>query len=192
MAFPDFRAADATAVRNSVQLLNGPLDLTLPTPCAGWTLSDLLSHMTIQHLGFAAAARGEPWPLAQWAPRPLYSDPFAEYAAASEEVIAAFAAVEALDAPMPLPEISPTPIPTWRGIGAHTIDYVVHGWDVARTLGAPFTLPEDLLAEVLPIAESVPDGPNRDREGTAFAHALPIPDSATTLDRILLLLGRRP
>ncbi|MGI5237412.1 TIGR03086 family metal-binding protein [Dactylosporangium sp. CA-139066] len=192
MAFPDFRAADAIAVRNSVQLLDGPLDPALPTPCAGWTLADLLAHMTIQHRGFAAAARGEAWPLERWSPRPLPADPFAAYAAASDEVIDAFAAVDALDAPMPLPEIAPDPIPTWRGIGAHAIDYVVHGWDVARTLGVPFALPEDVLTAVLPIAESVPDGPNRDREGAAFAHAQPVPADASTLDRILLLLGRKP
>ena len=192
MALPDFRAADAIAVRNSVQLLDGPLDLTLPTPCAGWTLADLLSHMTIQHLGFATAARGEAWPLSRWVPGPLPEDPFAAYAAASDEVIGAFAAVDALDGPMSLPEIAPNPIPIWRGIGAHAIDYVVHGWDVARTLGVPYSLPADVLAAVLPIAESVPDGPNRDREGTAFAHAIPVPADAPTLDRILLLLGRRP
>ena len=31
---------------------------TEPTPCEGWTLADLLAHMTVQHRGFAAAARG--------------------------------------------------------------------------------------------------------------------------------------
>ena len=33
-------------------------DLSRPTPCAGWNLSDLLTHMTVQHRGFAAAAHG--------------------------------------------------------------------------------------------------------------------------------------
>jgi uncharacterized protein (TIGR03086 family) len=192
MTLPDYRPADAIAVRNSVALLSGPLDLARPTPCAGWSLADLLAHMTVQHLGFAAAARGEAWPLERWAPRPPGGDPVAEYAAAAEEVVAAFAAVEALDTPLPLPELAPRPIPAWRGISAHTIDYVVHGWDVARTLGVPLGLPDDVLAAALPIAESVPDGPNRDRDGAAFAHARPIPPDASTLDRILLLLGRDP
>lgn len=192
MALPDFRAADAVAVGNSVALLAGPLDAGLPTPCAGWTLDDLLAHMTVQHLGFAAAARGEAWPLERWAPRPLGPDPAAQYAAAAEEVVAAFAALDALDTPIALPEISPDPLPAWRGIGAHLVDYVVHGWDVARALGVPFALPEDVLAATLPIAEAVPDGANRDRAGAAFAHGLPVPGGASTLDRILLLLGRSP
>ncbi|MER7006500.1 TIGR03086 family metal-binding protein [Dactylosporangium sp. NPDC000555] len=192
MAFPDFRAADAIAVRTSVKLLDGPLDLALPTPCAGWNLADLLAHMTVQHLGFAAAARGEAWPLDRWRPGRLGADPVAEYAAAAEDVIAAFAAVDALDLPMSLPEIAPGPLAAWRGIGAHAIDYVAHGWDVARSVGRTFTLSEDVLTAVLPIAEGVPDGPSRDRPGSAFAHALPVTGDASTLDRILLLLGRSP
>ncbi|WP_433048832.1 TIGR03086 family metal-binding protein [Dactylosporangium sp. CS-033363] len=185
MAIPDFRAADATAVRASVALLDGPLDLTLPTPCAGWNLADLLAHMTVQHLGFAAAARGESWPLDRWAPRPLGSDPAADYAAAADEVIAAFAAA-GLETRIALPELAPGPIPAWRGMGAHTIDYVVHGWDVAQTLGRRHELPEDVLRTALPIAEGVPD------TTAAFAPALPVPATASTMDRILLRLGRVP
>jgi uncharacterized protein (TIGR03086 family) len=192
MALPDFRAPDAIAVRASVELLAGPLDLTLPTPCAGWTLTDLLAHMTVQHLGFAAAARGDSWPLSRWAPRPLAPDPAAAYAEAAEDVIAAFAALDSLDTGLALPEITPDPTPAARAISFHLVDYVVHSLDVARTLGRPVELPEDVLAAALQVAERVPDGPNRDRPGAAFAHALPVPDGASTLDRVLLLLGRKP
>ncbi|WP_433078511.1 TIGR03086 family metal-binding protein [Dactylosporangium sp. CA-052675] len=185
MAIPDYRAADATAVRASVKLLDGPLDLTLPTPCAGWTLADLLAHMTVQHLGFAAAARGESWPLERWAPQPLGADPAAGYAAAADEVIAAFAAAD-LDRDAQFAELAPVPIPVRRGIGAHAIDYVVHGWDVATTLGRPWELPEDVLETTWPIAEGVPDTTK------AFAAPLPVPAGASTMDRILLRLGRVP
>lgn len=32
--------------------------MSRPTPCAGWSLRDLLARMTVQHRGFAAAAAG--------------------------------------------------------------------------------------------------------------------------------------
>ena len=192
MAIPDFRAADAAAVRASVALLDGPLDLTRATPCAGWAVADLLAHMTVQHLGFAAAARGETWALADWAPRALGPDPAKEYAAAADEVLAAFAAVADLTTRIACAELAPQPIPAWRGMGAHAIDYVVHGWDLARALDRPWSLPEDVLLATLPVAEGVPDEENRERDGAAFTHALPIPAGASTLDRILLLLGRSP
>jgi uncharacterized protein (TIGR03086 family) len=192
MAIPDFRAADATAVRATVALLDGPLDLTRPTPCAGWAVADLLAHLTVQHLGFAAAARGETWSLAEWAPRPLGPDPAKEYAAAADEVLDAFARLDDLETRVMLAELAPEPIPAWRGIGAHAIDYVVHGWDLARALDRPWSLPEDVLVTTLPIAEAVPDGPNRDRAGASFAHGLPTRPDAPALERILRLLGRSP
>ncbi|MFI5912888.1 TIGR03086 family metal-binding protein [Dactylosporangium sp. NPDC051541] len=186
MASPDYREADAIAVRATVKLLDGPLDLTRPTPCAGWDLGDLLAHMTIQHLGFAAAARGESWSLAQWAPRPLGADPAATYAAAASEVLDAFGSVDDLDGKITLAEIAPVPIAAWRGISAHTIDYVVHGWDVAQALGKDWTLPEEVLVETRPIAEGVPE------TSKAFAAPIAAPPDASTMDMILLRLGRVP
>ena len=32
-----------------------------------------------------------------------------------------------------------------RFVGFHLIDYAVHGWDVAASLGSPFTLPDDVV-----------------------------------------------
>jgi len=51
---------DARVVRATVGLVSqaGPADLARPTPCAGWTLGDLIGHMTAQHYGWTAAAAG--------------------------------------------------------------------------------------------------------------------------------------
>jgi uncharacterized protein (TIGR03083 family) len=56
----DIRPLHRIAVNASVDIVNAvtPGDLDRPTPCAGWNLSDLLTHMTVQHRGFAASARG--------------------------------------------------------------------------------------------------------------------------------------
>src|SRR6266516_204879 len=54
---------DARVVRATVGLVSqvGPADLARPTPCAGWTLGDLIGHMTAQHDGWTGgAARGRP------------------------------------------------------------------------------------------------------------------------------------
>src|ERR1022692_414085 len=53
--------------------------LDLPTPCAEWTLRQLLGHMIGQHYGFAAAARGETSDLSVWADRPPGTDLHAAY-----------------------------------------------------------------------------------------------------------------
>jgi uncharacterized protein (TIGR03086 family) len=186
---------DARAVRASVDVVSliTAEDLHRPTPCAEWTLADLLAHMTAQHHGFAAAAGGNGGDPQVWRTRPLGADPAATYAAAAAEVIAAFAVEGVLSARFMLPEF--TTEATFRGsraIGFHLVDYVVHTWDVARALDVRLDLPDDLVRAALPVAESVPDGPGREAPGAAFRPRLPVPAGAGPMDRVLALLGRSP
>jgi uncharacterized protein (TIGR03086 family) len=186
---------DARAVRASVTVTGkaGPEDLERPTPCGDWTLSRLLVHMAAQHDGFAAAAAGHGADPAVWQVRPPAADPVAACAAAADRVLAAFTADGVLGREFALPEIAPgAAFPAPLAISFHFIDYVVHGWDVARTLGLDYELEADLLEVALIVAEAVPDDQSRLRPGAAFAPALAAPEGARQLDRIVALLGRRP
>ncbi|HEX7306824.1 MAG TPA: TIGR03086 family metal-binding protein [Lentzea sp.] len=160
-------------------------DLSRATPCSEWTLADLLAHMTVQHHGFAAAARGLGDDPAVWRSRPAGP---AEYAKAAEDVLAAFTD------PMPefdLPEFGAR-FPAAQAIGFHLVDYVVHGWDVARSLGVGYRLDPDVAEVALPIALAVPGGEARLVPGAAFGPALAAKGDADPLDRVLTLLGRSP
>lgn len=193
--FADLRRLHAQAVRDSETLVQQvtPDDLSRPTPCSAWTLADLLAHMTAQHHGFAAAARGEGRELAHWAVRPLGTDPVGEYTAAAEKVIAAFATVEGPDQAFALPEFSAgRTFRAARAIGFHLIDYVVHSWDVARTLGLAYTPAPELLRAALPIARAVPDDDARLAPGSAFRPGLTAGEDADALEQILTALGRSP
>ena len=162
-------------------------DLGRPTPCAEWTLADLLAHMTAQHRGFAAAARGRGGDHAAWEVRPASPD---DYAVAAKEVLAAFA--ESDVAEFELPEFQPVShFPAARAIGFHLIDYVVHGWDVARSIGLDYELAPEVAEPALRIALAVPNGDNRLAPGAAFAPALAASDE-DPLRRILTALGRSP
>jgi uncharacterized protein (TIGR03086 family) len=188
--------ADASAVRDTVDLVSRVTDddLGRPTPCAGWDLRALLAHMTVQHRGFAAAAQGRGADPAVWRlPETGFPEPVGEYAAAAEAVIAAFAAADIPGRPFTLPEFSnPGPYPGRLAVGFHLVDYVVHGWDVARALDADFKPDPAVLALTRPIAEAVPDGEPRQRPGAAFAPSLAVPPGAGDLAEILLRLGRDP
>ena len=194
MSTEDIVRLDAEAVRASVEVasLAGTADLTRATPCDDWTLAELLAHMTAQHNGFAAAAAGQGADLIRWQTGAPAADPVREYAAAAARVLAAFGAPGVLDRDFALPEISPQlRFPAEQAIGFHLVDYVVHGWDVARALGLRYDLEPALLAAALPIARSVPDGPNRRRPGASFAPRVAVTRGGT-LDQIVALLGRRP
>lgn len=193
-ALPLHRAA----VQASVEAVNAVSldDLDRPTPCAGWNLSALLAHMTVQHHGFAAAARGGT-DLGVWDPATVAdavaSDPAGTYAAAADGVLNAFEADGVLETTFALPEFGPgATFPGAMAIGFHFVDYAVHGWDVARTIGAAFELPPDVVDAVLPIAFAVPDGEFRADEGSPFRRAVAVDDGASDMDRLLAHLGRSP
>src|SRR5271165_2026314 len=195
----DIRPLHRIAVLASVDVVSAVTvdDLSKVTPCVGWNLADLLTHMTAQHRGFAAAARGHGADPAAWQPATLAeavaSAPAAAYATAAADVIDAFAGADVLDATFALPEVGPSAtFPGSVAIGFHFVDYVVHGWDVARTMGYPFELPADVVAAALPIALAVPDTEFRTADSAPFGPALHSPDQANDLDRILDHLGRSP
>jgi uncharacterized protein (TIGR03086 family) len=195
MTAGDIRDLDRRAVQASVEVVFRMTaeDMGRPTPCAGWTLADLLTHMTVQHYGFAAASEGRGADLEVWKPQPPSQEPVADYAAAAERVISAFAEPGMLERRFELPEIIPgMKFPAAQAISFHFIDYVVHGWDVARSLGLPYLLDADLVLAALPVAEAVPEGERRLRPDAAFRPGLDAPGDADPLDRILAMLGRSP
>jgi uncharacterized protein (TIGR03086 family) len=184
---------DATAVRASVSLVERmtPADLGRPTPCAGWTLHGLLTHMITQHYGFAAAAAGQDGS-GHWKLRPLGPDPVQDYRDAAAAVLAAFAAGGVLGRDFPLPEITTKlRFPAAQAVGFHFVDYVVHSWDVARTLGVEVMFGPGLLAAALTVARAVPAGETRRAPGSSFAPPVPWAGGGT-LDEIVALLGRSP
>jgi uncharacterized protein (TIGR03086 family) len=195
-------ALDAQAVRASIDLV-APVtdrDLARPTPCADWTLHGLLRHMIAQHYGFAAAAAGDGDP-AHWMLRPLGADPAAAYRAAAETVLDAFAADGAVEREFPLPELRLGQLfPGRQAISFHLVDYVVHAWDVAVTLGVPAELDQPLLDTALRVARAVPGGGFRLEPGAAFGPAVDWPTGpdgpggsrGSGLDQIVALLGRSP
>jgi uncharacterized protein (TIGR03086 family) len=191
----DIRDLDRRAVRSSVHVVShtAPDDLGRATPCAGWTLADLLAHMTTQHHGFAAAAEGRGADPEVWRTRPAAGDPVQEYAESADLVVAAFADDTVSERQFALPEISTgVSFPAARAIGFHFVDYVVHGWDVARTLGIPLVLDADVLEVALMVAREVPGGARRLEPGAAFAPSVAVPDDGEPLDHIVAMLGRSP
>jgi uncharacterized protein (TIGR03086 family) len=195
----DIRPLHRIAVLASVDVVSlvTPDDLALPTPCADWNLADLLAHMTVQHRGFAAAARGHGADEAVWhtdtVAAAVAADPAGVYAEAAAEVLDAFAGPDVLDASFALPELGPgAAFPGAMAIGFHHVDYVVHGWDVARTLGRSYQLPDDVVAAAVPLAFVVPDGEFRTADGAVFGPAVQPTGQSSDLDRILAHLGRAP
>lgn len=188
-------AHNISAVRASIAVVDQVqhADLTRETPCAEWNLTDLLTHMTAQHRGFAASAAGNGADLAVWENRPLGPDPVAEYRKAAEELLAAFAEDGVSSRQFALPEVAEgAAFPGEIAMAMHTVDYLVHGWDVARAIGVEFTADVDAVRATWPLVAMIPDGPERLEPGSAFRPSVPAAAEASEFDTMLASLGRDP
>ncbi|GAB7050260.1 TIGR03086 family metal-binding protein [Catenuloplanes indicus] len=105
---------------------------SLPTPCAEWTVGQVLRHTLGNQARFAATISGGLWP-----PEDPYAPseaPLTDPLGATMEVIAlaraAFTTVpDSVPAvPTPLPA---GPLPPWLAAGACALDAAIHAWDIA-------------------------------------------------------------
>jgi uncharacterized protein (TIGR03086 family) len=165
-----------------------PTDWSVPTPCGEWNLRQLTEHMVAQNKGFAAASAGGAREVADWAPRPLDGDPHAAFVASATETTAAF---RSIGEEIYLAEFGRA-VPGKIAMGFHFVDYLAHGWDVARALGLPDE-PDPALTEAgMAIAERIPNAPPSRGPGAAFAYIVEVADTVSPHQRLIALLGRSP
>ncbi len=70
-------------------------------------------------------------------------------------------------------------------------EYQVHGWDLARATGQPWSPPAEAAEESLEFAPGMLTD-DYQGEGKAFAPRVRVPATAPPLDRLLGLSGRDP
>lgn len=165
-----------------------PDQLHLPTPCDDWTLHGLIRHQVSDNLGFAAAAKGAAPTIATWNAGDLGDDPYAAYIASAEAVTRAFEDDEALDRELAVREFGS--FPGRVALGMHVLDCVVHGWDVAQSLGLSYRPDAALVEHALQVAAFIPADDTGERPRSGFATIVETGDAP--LERLLGLTGRRP
>lgn len=150
-----------------------------PTPCDGWTITDLLHHMNERH---EAIARTELPPFeADGDPR----DDFARIAARC------LAVLERAGETVLLPWLGQ--VPTELVLGVHAVDMLVHRWDLARALGTAPAVPPRLTEIALPLARTnTAPGSPLNAPGGVYAPPLAEDPSRPAIDNLAALLGRNP
>lgn len=153
-----------------------------PSPCAGWSVRDVLTHMLDTHRSMPALVGLDPglqlsadedpgsaWAEARDAMQALLDDPHR----AGLEYDGFFGRTS----------LERT-VDTFLGI-----DLLVHGWDVARATGQDETLPPGEVSRVH--ADALSLGETLRMEGVC-GPAVSVPDDAPEQDKLLGLLGRDP
>ncbi|GAA2794308.1 TIGR03086 family metal-binding protein [Saccharopolyspora taberi] len=188
-------AADVWRVVSRIR----PDQLHLPTPCADWTLHGLLRHLVSENLGFAAAATGKSdvdrnavdrdavdWDAVDWDAGRLGDSPAEDYRRSAEEFDRAFADDGVLASRMRVREFGVLPGST--ALAMHFIDLVVHGWDVARTIGADYRPDDELPSTALRLMRGFSGG----QAARVFGPPVAVDGSAGALDQLVAFLGRSP
>lgn len=151
----------------------------LSTPDPEWTVGNLVDHVTAGQRAVAAAV-GAP---ADNAPAPD-ADRVATWAAASAAAVAALGAVDDWTSPVVTPD---GPVPAGEVLWRAATELAVHTWDLARAIGAPDELPNDLLAHVL---DQVRDHGDRWFDADRYAPPIPVPGCTEDLIELLARSGR--
>jgi uncharacterized protein (TIGR03086 family) len=188
-----------SAVREASDLAAGPLravagdQLTAPTPCRDYDVRALLDHLAWAAVLSQRSATRTPFehdwssltpapfldglPVEQWAaavPAELdtAADAWADPAAWEGDTVMG-------TAPMPAGVVGPMML----------AEFVLHGWDLARAIGARYEVPaalgEATLAAVVPLAQM-------GRDGGWYGPEVPVPAGASPFERALGLTGRDP
>jgi uncharacterized protein (TIGR03086 family) len=163
-------------------------ELGLSTPCDGWDLADLLSHMIGQNRGFAAAvATGDAEVAAYAGPDITPANAVSEWDASSAALRAAFGQADAT-AGVHLAEFD-VRVPSTQALRMQLLDTTVHAWDVATALGDTYRPDETVTESVLDDARQIASRPGG--SPGVFAEALTETGTDPWFDA-LRLLGRDP
>lgn len=188
----DFGPQQRRALRRAGEMITNvhPGDLARATPCGGWDLQALLTHMIGQNDGFATAVSTGDAPSSAYIRSAVAaSEMTSEWHRSADRLLAAFAAARAEDQ-VRLIEISPnSTVSVTAAAGIHLLDTVIHTWDVASGLGHAYRPDDDLLSIVTVGARAVPSGASRTRAGAAFAPPVTTDEADPWLET-LAVLGR--
>jgi len=161
------KAYDATAA-----VLAEVTDWAAPSPCDGWTVRDVATHLVDAMCTFAAAVDGGP-------PEYTGDDLVGAYREAAARCLAVFEDPAVLEASHPFP-FGPTPGSVIAQISVS--ESLVHGWDLARGAGVSYSPAPEVVDAMLAASDGpVPDG--------AFGPPVP-PASDDPMTVLLAKLGR--
>ncbi|MQY25741.1 TIGR03086 family metal-binding protein [Nocardia aurantia] len=160
----------------------------LPTPCAEWSVRDLLTHVIGQDLrDFTAAARGET-PGRAVPAAPLGADRLVQFRVGSEELLKVWRAAD-LNRPVPGPGGSTAPL---RGrLDQQITESAVHTWDLAQATGARVILDDALAEHGLAWSKQLLR-PEYRGPGKPFGVEVSVDAAAPAYDRLAGWFGRDP
>jgi uncharacterized protein (TIGR03086 family) len=161
------------------------------TPCAAMTVGDLLDHVDMFALAFTAAARkSDEFP--DPPPPPAAAHLRVEWRTEIPDRLAVLAqAWRAPDAWTGVAKVGGGEFPGELAGNIALGETLIHGWDLARAIDAPYSCDDAELEAVRTYVTPIVTGPQPPPEGL-FAPRVAVPENAPLLDQVVALTGRDP
>ncbi len=159
--------------------------LAAPSPCDGWDVRATLNHLLGATWMFTLVNQGHA--AVEDAGDVIGDDPSLAVAAAAKENLASWRQPEAFEGDRTYPFGT---FPAEFAALINLEEVVVHNWDIAKATGIGLTIDGDIAQLVYGWATSIPL--DEFRAHGAFGREIAVPSSASTVDRLMGLLGRRP
>jgi uncharacterized protein (TIGR03086 family) len=163
-----------------------PDQLGAATPCASWSVADVINHVVNGTNAVAAQLRGQ----AMTGPEDAAGgDYVAAYGTAGAGLLAVFEAEGTMDKVVTL---GPRSLPAPAVLGLRTVDVFMHAWDIAKATGQSTDLDATLSEALLESSKAMMTPERRGEDGKApFGPEQPAPDGASSADRLAAYLGRQ-
>jgi uncharacterized protein (TIGR03086 family) len=186
----DALAASTQSTRAFVAGINAP-EMDLPTPCAGWDVRSVLSHL-VGTLSLGKALLSSEAPDVPMTPGDLPAgdvlggDPLGAYDRGVEQLLATAAGPEMLEGTRSTP-FGEMPVAMLAGFT--TLDIAVHGWDLAKATGQSPVLASGLATHVLEFARTAV---THDSRAPRIGPEIFVGNGASLTDQLMAFMGRQP
>ncbi len=157
-----------------------------PTPCPDFDLKTVTAHLIGGLRGFADVGEGKPFAFGS-DPDLAATSPATAFHTTADRMLAAFAepGMETRTFAMPWGETTGAQL-----LGFELIEVLVHGWDIARSLGRAPAGDDELAVAALGGARLWVDDSVRTPQ--MFGPEVIVTSEATALDKLVAFLGRHP
>lgn len=182
MALPPAPAERHAAVAGELtRIAAATTDWSAPAPVEGWTARDVVGHLVGWFPGFLAAGGVElpPGPSVE-------DDPLGAWRHQSEVVQALLD--DRGDETFTHPHVGTHRLEEAVAM-FYTADVFMHSWDLARATGQEPRLDEEAAAQML---EGMRPLESVLRDSGQYGPAVPVPDGASAVDRLMGFVGRDP
>lgn len=158
-----------------------------PTPCTDWDVHQLVNHIVNEARWVPPLLAGNT--LAEVGDSLdgdlLGNDPKGAWSAARDDQLEAVASLDSLDR---LVHVSWGQIPARDYVNQVLMDHLIHGWDLARAIGADDQLDRETVEYCYEIAKPMEA---MLRGSGVYGEGVSVPDEADTQTKLLALVGRK-